>query len=106
MSKVTRFLAFENLKRAAWARTTTALEPTFAAHFNTPDARRDELGNIILFLEYGNEKSLFGWKLDCRSPGQENETQDPANIRAVAIHDMTKPKKLRGPASKSRKRAG
>ncbi len=106
MSKVTQLLAFENLKRSVWARTTTALEPTFAAHFNTPDARRDELGNIILFSEYGNAKSLFGWKLDFRVTGQVSDAQDPANIRAMAIHDMTKPKKLRGPASKSRKRAG
>ena len=47
----------EDLKRAAWARTS----PVSSA--NAWEFRRDCLGNMVRYRDFGNRHSPFGWEL-------------------------------------------
>jgi hypothetical protein len=48
----------EDLKRAAWGRTS----PVSSA--NSWDIRKDCLGNLVRYTDFGNRHSPFGWELD------------------------------------------
>ena len=61
----------EDLKRAAWARTS----PVSSA--NAWDIRKDCLGNLVRYTDFGNRHSPFGWELDYVG------STDPANLRAL-----------------------
>ncbi len=67
----------EDLKRAAWARTS----PVSSA--NAWDIRKDCLGNLVRYTDFGNRHSPFGWELDYMgSPTPEN--LQALNWKAVA----------------------
>jgi hypothetical protein len=61
----------EDLKRAAWARTS----PVSSA--NAWDIRKDCLGNLVRYTDFGNRHSPFGWELDYMG------STDPENLRAL-----------------------
>ena len=61
----------EDLKRAAWARTS----PVSSA--NAWDIRKDCLGNLVRYTDFGNRHSPFGWELDYIG------SNDPANLQAI-----------------------
>ena len=61
----------EDLKRAAWARTS----PVSSA--NAWDIRKDCLGNLVRYTDFGNRHSPFGWELDYVG------STDPDNLQAM-----------------------
>ena len=61
----------EDLKRAAWARTS----PVSAT--NAWEFRKDCLGNTVRYQDFGNRRSPFGWELDYIG------SQEPANLQAL-----------------------
>ena len=63
----------EDLKRAAWARTS----PVSGQQLNSWEFRKDCLGNLVRFADYGNRHSPFGWELDTLS------IHDPDNFQAL-----------------------
>ena len=69
----------EDLKRAAWARTS----PVSSA--NAWDIRKDCLGNLVRYTDFGNRHSPFGWELDYVGSTDPDNLQ-ALNWRAVAAH--------------------
>jgi hypothetical protein len=69
----------EELKRAAWARTS----PVSPAQLNAWEFRKDCLGNLVRFSDYGNRHSPFGWELDHIVPHVSGGTNDPENLQAL-----------------------
>ena len=63
----------EDLKRAAWARTS----PVSGQQGNSWEFRKDCLGNLVRFADYGNRHSPFGWELDSLG------ANDPENFQAL-----------------------
>jgi hypothetical protein len=49
----------EDLKRAAWARTSPVSRSA-----NSWDIRKDCLGNLVRYTDFGNRHSPFGWELE------------------------------------------
>lgn len=90
----------EDLKRAAWARTSPVGE-----HANAWEFRKDPLGNLVRYADYGNRKSPFGWELDHIVPRLPEGTADTENLqalhwRATAARSENVPSALAaGPAS-------
>jgi hypothetical protein len=69
----------EDLKRAAWARTS----PVSGGQLNSWEFRKDCCGNLVRFADFGNRHSPFGWELDyivARAVGGSN---DPENLQAL-----------------------
>ena len=66
----------EDLKRAAWART----GPVSGQQLNSWEFRKDCLGNLVRFADYGNRHSPFGWELDTITTHGPN---DADNIQAL-----------------------
>ena len=50
----------EDLKRAAWSRTS----PVSPRQLNAWEFRKDSLGNLVRYADFGNRHSPFGWELD------------------------------------------
>ena len=77
MAKHEHMTLLEDLKRAAWSRTSPV-----GGHNNSWEFRKDRLGNMVRYADYGNRKSPFGWELDHieRGVGVAN---DPANLQAL-----------------------
>ena len=69
----------EELKRAAWARTS----PVSPAQLNAWEFRKDCLGNLVRFTDYGNRHSPFGWELDQIVPRAAGGSSDLENIQAL-----------------------
>ena len=67
----------EDLKRAAWARTS----PVSSA--NAWDIRKDCLGNLVRYTDFGNRHSPFGWELDYMGHASPENLQ-ALNWKAVA----------------------
>ncbi len=67
----------EDLKRAAWARTS----PVSSA--NAWDIRKDCLGNLVRYTDFGNRHSPFGWELDYMGSATPENLQ-ALNWKAVA----------------------
>ena len=53
----------EDLKRAAWARTSPV-----AGQLKSWEFRKDCFGNLVRYADYGNRHSPFGWELDAADP--------------------------------------
>jgi hypothetical protein len=66
----------EDLKRAAWARTS----PVSGQQLNSWEFRKDCLGNLVRFADYGNRHSPFGWELDSVTA---HGPSDAENIQAL-----------------------
>src|ERR1043165_1889996 len=69
----------EELKRAVWSRT----NPVSTTKLNAWEFRRDCLGNLVRFSDYGNRHSPFGWELDFILPRANGGTNDPENLQAL-----------------------
>ena len=67
----------EDLKRAAWGRTS----PVSSA--NAWEIRKDCLGNLVRYTDFGNRHSPFGWELDYMG-SQAPENLQALNWKAVA----------------------
>ena len=61
----------EDLKRQAWARTS----PVSSA--NAWDIRKDCLGNLVRYTDFGKRHSPFGWELEYIGDSS------PANLQAL-----------------------
>jgi hypothetical protein len=68
----------EDLKRAAWSRTSPV-----GGHTNAWEFRKDRLGNMVRWADYGNRKSPFGWELDFIEPKSVGGSTDPENLQAL-----------------------
>ena len=67
----------EDLKRAAWARTSPV-----SGQPNAWEFRRDCLGNLVRYADYGNRHSPFGWELDLITK-LAAAGQGPDNVQAL-----------------------
>lgn len=65
----------EDLKRAAWARTSPV-----SGQVNSWEIRKDCLGNLVRYADFGNRHSPFGWELDYLVAQGAN---DPDNLQAL-----------------------
>ena len=68
----------EDLKRAAWARTSPV-----AGQLNAWEFRKDCLGNLVRYNDFGNRHSPFGWELDFIISRSAGGSTDPANLQAL-----------------------
>jgi len=68
----------EDLKRAAWSRTSQV-----GGHNNAWEFRKDRLGNMVRWADYGNRKSPFGWELDHIEPKSVAGSTNPENLQAL-----------------------
>ncbi len=68
----------EVLKRNAWSHTTPV-----GGHANAWEFRKDKLGNLVRYADYGNRKSPFGWELDYIVPRALGGSSDPENLQAL-----------------------
>ena len=69
----------EELKRAAWSRTS----PVSQTQLNAWEFRKDCLGNLVRFSDFGNRHSPFGWELDFVVPKSLGGSSDPDNLQAL-----------------------
>ena len=66
----------EDLKRACWARTSPV-----SGQQNSWEFRKDCLGNLVRYADFGNRHSPFGWELDhivSRALGGSMRSREPA----------------------------
>ncbi len=78
MAKHEHMILLEDLKRAAWSRTSPV-----GTHANSWEFRKDRLGNMVRYADFGNRKSPFGWELDFIEPRALGGSTDPANLQAL-----------------------
>jgi hypothetical protein len=71
-------ILLEDLKRAAWSRTSPV-----GGHTNAWEFRKDRLGNMVRWADYGNRKSPFGWELDFIEPKAVGGSTEPDNLQAL-----------------------
>lgn len=68
----------EELKRSAWARTSPVGD-----HANAWEFRKDRLGNLVRYGDYGNRKSPFGWELSAIEPRGLASSVEGENLQAL-----------------------
>jgi len=68
----------EDLKRAAWARTNPV-----SGQMNAWEFRKDCLGNLVRYADFGNRHSHFGWELDYIISRASGGSTDPTNLQAL-----------------------
>ena len=68
----------EDLKREAWARTSPV-----AGQMNAWEFRKDCLGNLVRYADFGKRHSPFGWELDFIAPRHLGGNTDPDNLRVL-----------------------
>jgi len=68
----------EDLKRACWARTSPMTGQPNAWEF-----RKDCLGNLVRYSDFGNRHSPFGWEIDYIVPRSLGGASDPENLQAL-----------------------
>ena len=68
----------EDLKRAAWSRTSPV-----AGQLNSWEFRKDVLGNLVRYADFGNRHSPFGWELDYIVSSALGGSTDPSNLQAL-----------------------
>ena len=68
----------EDAKRAAWARTSPV-----SGQSNSWEFRKDVLGNLVRYADYGNRHSPFGWELDYIVPSTLGGSTDPDNLQVL-----------------------
>ena len=69
----------EDLKRACWARTS----PVSGGQLNSWEFRKDCLGNLVRYADFGNRHSPFGWELEHIVPSKLGGSSDPENLQAL-----------------------
>ena len=68
----------EDLKRAAWARTSPV-----SGQLNSWEFRKDCLGNLVRYNDYGKRTSPFGWELDFIKPRHLGGDNNSENLQAL-----------------------
>ena len=68
----------EDMKRAAWARTSPV-----SGQANSWEIRKDCLGNLIRYADFGNRHSPFGWELNAVIPASMGGSADAENLQAL-----------------------
>jgi len=68
----------EDLKRAAWSRTSPV-----AGQLNSWEFRKDCLGNLVRYQDYGRRASPFGWELDHIKPRQLGGDSNSENLQVL-----------------------
>ena len=69
----------EDLKRVAWSRTS----PVSARQLNSWEFRKDSLGNLVRYADFGNRHSPFGWELDFIVSRALGGSTAPENLQAL-----------------------
>lgn len=67
----------EDLKRACWARTSPVSGP------NAWEFRKDCMGNLVRYADFGNRHSPFGWEIDFVVPRSRGGSSDPDNLQVL-----------------------
>jgi len=78
MSMHAHMTMLEDLKRAAWARTSPV-----SVQLNSWEFRKDCLGNLVRYADFGNRHSPFGWELDYIVPRALGGASDSDNLQAL-----------------------
>ena len=68
----------EDLKRAAWGRTNPVSGQTTNWEF-----RKDCLGNLVRYADFGNRHSPFGWELEYIVPQRMGGSTSTDNLQAL-----------------------
>lgn len=68
----------EDLKRACWARTSPVSGQTHGWDF-----RKDCMGNLVRYSDFGNRHSPFGWEIDYVVPRVMGGSSDPDNLQVL-----------------------
>ena len=68
----------EDLKRACWAKTSPV-----SGQMNSWEFRKDCLGKVIRYNDFGNRHSPFGWELDYIVSRALGGSTDPDNLQAL-----------------------
>ena len=68
----------EDLKRACWSKTSPV-----SGQINAWDFRKDCLGNMVRYSDFGNRQSPFGWELEYIVPARLGGSTDPSNLQAL-----------------------
>jgi hypothetical protein len=68
----------EDVKRAAWSRTSPV-----GGHANAWEFRKDRLGNLVRYADFGNRKSPFGWELAVVEPKCVAADSGTGNLQAL-----------------------
>ena len=77
MGQQVHMTMLEDLKRAAWARTNPV------GQSKAWEFRKDSLGNLVRYADFGNRQSPFGWELDFILPRALGGSNDPENLQAL-----------------------
>jgi hypothetical protein len=78
MGQQVHMTMLEDLKRAAWARTNPVSGQSKAWEF-----RKDPLGNLVRYADFGNRQSPFGWELDFILSRALGGSTAPENLQAL-----------------------
>jgi hypothetical protein len=68
----------EDLKRACWARTSPV-----SGQPNAWEFRKDCMGNLVRYADFGNRHSPFGWEIDYIVPRSRGGSSDPENVQVL-----------------------
>ena len=68
----------EDLKRACWSRTTPVSGQPSAWEF-----RKDCMGNMVRYADFGNRHSPFGWEIDYIIPRILGGSSDAENLQVL-----------------------
>ena len=90
MAKHEHMILLEDLKRAAWSRTSPV-----GAHVNAWEFRKDRLGNMVRYADFGNRKSPFGWELDFIEPKAHRRLHGPGEPPGAALARHRRPQHQR-----------
>jgi hypothetical protein len=77
MGQQVHMTMLEDLKRAAWARTNPV------SGQGSWEFRKDSLGNLVRYADFGNRHSPFGWELDYILSRALGGSTDPDNLQAL-----------------------
>ena len=78
MGQQVHMTMLEDLKRTCWARTSPV-----SGQSNGWEFRRDVLGNLVRYADFGNRHSPFGWELELIVPRRLGGSDDPGNLQAL-----------------------
>ncbi len=78
MGSQSHMTMLEDIKRSAWARTSPVSGQPHSWEF-----RKDCLGNLVRYADFGNRHSPFGWELDFIVSRSLGGTSDPENLQAL-----------------------
>jgi hypothetical protein len=78
MGQQVHMTMLEDLKRAAWSRTNPV-----SGQGNSWEFRKDSLGNLVRYADFGNRHSPFGWELDHILSRALGGSGDPDNLQAL-----------------------